>query len=87
MAGSATKRGSKERPPRSTRALGFTRKGKPRRMGAISVGALRCAGRQPARLADSAAVGHRALGLFGSHDCDRQPELLHAVGQVPAQPM
>jgi hypothetical protein len=43
--------------------------------------------RRPARLGRSAALGHRALGLLGGHDCDRQPELLHAVGQVSAQPV
>jgi hypothetical protein len=47
----------------------------------------RNAGRCPVRLGRSAAVGDRALGLLGSHDCDRQPELLNALRQVPAQPV
>jgi hypothetical protein len=55
-----------------------------RRMAAISGSAVRCAGRCPVRQGRSAAVGHCTLGLLGSHDCDRQPKLFHAVGQVPA---
>ena len=39
------------------------------------------------RLARPAALSHHTLGLLGSHDCDRQPELLDAVRQVPAQPV
>jgi len=42
--------------------------------------------RSPANPA-SAAVRHQALGLFGSYNGHRQPELLHPARQVPAQPM
>jgi len=35
----------------------------------------------------SAALGYRALRLPSRNDRDRKPELLDAVGQVPAQPV
>jgi hypothetical protein len=41
----------------------------------------------PSSAGRSAALGHHALGLLGGHECDRQPELLHAAGQVPTQPV
>ena len=64
----------------------FTRGSASRPIGGISCGAPALRSPDPARLADSAAVGHLAVRLLGGHDYDRQPELLHAVGKIPAQP-
>ena len=54
---------------------------------AIRAGAVRVQADGRARLSRSAGVGHRAFRLLGGDDRHRQPELLHAARQVPAQPV